>query len=287
MIAATSLAPHHTRRPAALPLAALAGGMALLAGCGSSGPTEAQYTARANAICRNAGAQTTPLVGQLTTAAGSLSAANPTAAHELASTLERLHKVTATTLTKLRALAQPSGDHAAIERFVNSFATVTETLGKSATAAAAGQLQETLAQLEATAADAGQMASAAKAHGLNECAILFGPLGGTPSTQQASTVHGTFMGESHEPTVNRPWHYSITVSDARGNKLSGTETTQYAFNGAVVGTEQPENVKFTGGSYGDTIEFPATSVGYPLTVQAVVHTSQGSTTLSWPVKVRR
>ena len=43
-----------------------------------------------------------------------------------------------------------------------------------------------------------------------------------------------------------PWHYRVTVSDASGRPLSGRETTHYAYGGVVVGTEHPENVKFSG-----------------------------------------
>jgi hypothetical protein len=287
VIAGGSPTPHRTRHPAALLLAALAGGGALLAGCGGSGPTKAEYTAKANTICRGASTHTVPLVGRLTSAAGSLSAADPAAARRLAGTLEQLHTVAATTLAQLQALAQPAGDRAAIERFSSSLAVVAETLRTTATAGGAGQPRETLAQLEATAADAGRMASAAGAYGLNECATLLGPLGGATVAQPTAAVHGTFVGESHHPTVNQPWRYTVTVTDAHGHKLSGTETTQYTLNGAVVGTEKPENVKFTGGVYRNTIEFPAAAVGFPLTVQAVVRTGEGSATATWPVKVRR
>ena len=79
----------------------------------------------------------------------------------------------------------------------------------------------------------------------------------------------------------------MTVTDSHGHPLSGTETTEYAYNGEVVGHESPTNVHFKNGSYRDTIEFPPASVGYPLSVQAVVHTSQGTATAEWPVKVHR
>jgi hypothetical protein len=75
--------------------------------------------------------------------------------------------------------------------------------------------------------------------------------------------------------------------DARGQRLSGTETTHYLFNGTVVGTEKPENVRFTDGRYQDTIQFPAAAVGVSLELQAVVDTSIGSITLDWPLKVKR
>ena len=100
-------------------------------------------------------------------------------------------------------------------------------------------------------------------------------------------MHGTLVGENHHPTVNAPWTYTVTVTDARGRKMSGTETTQYTFDGAVVGTEKPVNVKFTGGVYHDTITFPAAAVGHPLDVQAVVHTSLGTLTLDWPIVVTK
>lgn len=113
----------------------------------------------------------------------------------------------------------------------------------------------------------------------------------TTTTEKPSSITGVIVarltGENHEPIVNQAWHYKVTVTDAHGHKLSGTETTQYTYNGVVVGVEKPENVRFTDGVYRDTIEFPAEAVGYPLDVQTVVNTSLGSITLDWPIKVRR
>lgn len=109
----------------------------------------------------------------------------------------------------------------------------------------------------------------------------------TPTTTTPiQPIQAAIIGENHNPVVNQPWRYTVTVTDAQGHKLSGTETTQYTFNGAVVGQEKPPNVMFTG-VYRDTIEFPAAAVGYPLDVQAVVHTSLGSATVDWPVVVQR
>jgi hypothetical protein len=99
-------------------------------------------------------------------------------------------------------------------------------------------------------------------------------------------MRGSLVAENHHPTVGRPWTYTVTVTDARGRKLSGTETTHYTFAGAVVGTEKPENVRFTNGVYHDTIEFPAAAVGHPLELQAVVHTILGSITFVWPLTVK-
>ena len=97
----------------------------------------------------------------------------------------------------------------------------------------------------------------------------------------------TLVGQNHHPKVNAAWTYTVTVTDARGRRLSGTETTEYTFNGVVVGTEKPENVRFTAGLYRDTIEFPAAAVGHPLDVQVVVHTSLGTATRDWPITVQK
>ncbi|HYB23497.1 MAG TPA: hypothetical protein VED41_06855 [Solirubrobacteraceae bacterium] len=266
-------------------LAALVlGGLCLLAGCGASAPSKAQYTAKADAVCQAASAHTAPLIAQLTSAAESLSSGNQSAAQELASLLQQLHALAASTLAKLQALRQPSGGHAAIEQFMTPFATLTGALAQAAAAAHAGEPQQALPELANAAPASQKMTSAAKAYGLTQCETAFAALSSTAYTHP---IHATLVGENHEPIVNRPWHYRVTVTDAQGQELSGTETTHYTFNGAVVGTEKPENVPFTNGEYRDTIEFPAEAVGYPLDVQTVIHTSLGTVTLEWPIKVRR
>jgi|GEM_PF-2290244 hypothetical protein len=266
-------------------LAALAGCSALLlAGCGASSPTKAQYTANANAICRTTGTQTAPLVEQLTTAVASLSSSGQAAAGELASALTQLHAAAAGALAKLRALKQPAADGTAIRLFLASSATVDDALAGAAKAAAAGNPQLALAQLERAAPAAQQTVSAARAYGMAACENVLSVLG---SAAFAHPVEVSIVGENHEPTVSRPWRYTITVTDAQGHRLSGTETTQYTYNGVVVGTEKPQNVTFANGVYHDTVEFPAVAVGYPLDIQAVIHTSLGTATVDWPVKVRR
>jgi len=98
-------------------------------------------------------------------------------------------------------------------------------------------------------------------------------------------IHATLVGENHAPTANTNWTYSITVTDARGQKLSGTETTQYLYNGVVVGTEKPVNVRFKNGYYHDTIEFPGAAVGHQLSVWVVVKTRDGSGSAAWWITV--
>lgn len=262
----------------------MVGSLLLVAGCGSSAPTKAEYVKRANAICRTTAGAIGPLEGQLASAAGSIgSAVGSTSAGQLAGVLRRLHNATDDALTKLRGLSQPTGAHAAIERILTPLASLSAALDRAARTAAAGQPQKAIATLEAAAPDAKRMAEAARAYGLTACAAMLGPL----ATGALNPVRVTLVADNHAPVVNKPWHYTVTVTGPGGAKLSGTETTHYTFNGVVVGTEKPVNVPFTAGVYHDTVEFPPAAVGHPLAVQVVVRTSLGSATASWPIKVIR
>jgi hypothetical protein len=101
------------------------------------------------------------------------------------------------------------------------------------------------------------------------------------------SVHATFQGASHNPTVGKPWAYSVHVSDAGGHPLSGTVRIQFTFSGQVVGTDHPPVHPVRNGSWHDTLTFPKAAVGQPLTLQAVVHTGAGSVTLNWPITARQ
>jgi hypothetical protein len=107
-----------------------------------------------------------------------------------------------------------------------------------------------------------------------------------PSSASArSSIHVSISGQNHHPVVNKKWSYTVTVRSASGQKLSGTETTHYLYNGTVVGTEKPVNVRFKNGHYHDTIEFPADAVGQPLRVWVVVSTKDGSGSAAWSITV--
>jgi hypothetical protein len=100
-------------------------------------------------------------------------------------------------------------------------------------------------------------------------------------------LHASFHGQNHDPVANQNWNYSVLATDASGNALSGTVDTEFTFNGQVVGTETPESHPLKNGRMDDSLTFPARAIGFPLAVQVVVHTSAGSVTLDWPVRVRR
>ena len=87
--------------------------------------------------------------------------------------------------------------------------------------------------------------------------------------------------------MNQAWSYSITATDGKGHPMSGTVDIEFAFNGQVVGHDTPPTDPVTNGQWDDTLNFPAAAVGVPLEAQAVVHTSIGSVTLDWAIKVQR
>ncbi len=111
----------------------------------------------------------------------------------------------------------------------------------------------------------------------------------TPNTPAPAPTHilGQLRGESHAPTVNRDWRYSVRVTNATGRPLSGTVAIEFVFGGQVVGRDTPPVHTVRDGLWQDRIQFPEQAVGMALTFRAVVHTGQGSLTVDWPVKVRR
>jgi hypothetical protein len=94
----------------------------------------------------------------------------------------------------------------------------------------------------------------------------------------------TFHGENHTPTIGQLWSYSVEAVDASGHGLSGTVLTEFAYNGTVVGKEDPPTHPLTDGRLDNQVTFPPASRLIQLDIQVVVTTSLGSVTLDWPVK---
>lgn len=104
----------------------------------------------------------------------------------------------------------------------------------------------------------------------------------TPSVS-SGPVHATFHAPNHTPTVGKKWMYTVRVTDASGKPLTGTIDTEFSFAGTVVGHENPPIHRLKDGLLRDTIEFPSSAVGHPITLVTVIHTSAGSVALGWPV----
>jgi len=144
---------------------------------GSSGLTKAQYTAKADALCKSATSQTTPLIKQVVPLAASLATGATASAQKLASLLGQLHTVTAAGLARLRALAQPSSDHAAINRFLKPLTSVVDAIATAVSMLRGSNPAQALGELEQLQPTAGQVTSAAHAYGLAQCGQLFSALG--------------------------------------------------------------------------------------------------------------
>jgi hypothetical protein len=100
-------------------------------------------------------------------------------------------------------------------------------------------------------------------------------------------LHATLSAQDHTPVVNKPWPYTVTATDGRGQPLSGTVDIEFVFGGQIVGRDTPPTRPITNGRWHDNLKFPPPSLGIPLIFRAVVHTQVGSMTLDWPVKAKR
>jgi hypothetical protein len=147
-----------------------------LAACGSSGPTKSQYIAKADPICASARAQTAPMIRGITKSAVGLAKGGLRALSQVASGIGQLHSVAASTLEKLQKLEQPSGDHAAIEKFLKPFSEVVAALGQSATMISKGQAQQGFAALAQVRPASQRATSAAVGYGLTECKTVLAAL---------------------------------------------------------------------------------------------------------------
>lgn len=143
---------------------------------GRGGPSKATYLGRADAICKTARSQTDPLIKQIAVTAASLASGAQGSAQKLAALAEKLHAEAAADLARLRALAQPSGDHAAIERFLTPLHTVVAAIGMAASVLRGGQPLQALGLLQAVQPAAQQLTSAARAYGLADCSRLLAAL---------------------------------------------------------------------------------------------------------------
>ncbi len=109
--------------------------------------------------------------------------------------------------------------------------------------------------------------------------------GGRPVS--AGALRATLSGENHTPMVNQPWRYSVKLTNATGQPLSGTVAIEFLFGGQIVAHDTPPTHAITNGLWQSTLKLPTASVGYPLTLRAVAHTPAGSITLNWPITVRK
>jgi hypothetical protein len=167
-----------SRRPANIFALLAITGVLALSGCGGGGggANRSAYVTKANAICRRASSQTGPLIKQVTSLAGSVMSGSSSTARQLAGTLSRLHTVAAGSLVQLERLKQPSGDRAAIKRFLTPLAQVVDAIGKAAAAVGGGQLPAALGLVQQAGPVAQDATAAAQAYGMRQCETVLAAL---------------------------------------------------------------------------------------------------------------
>jgi hypothetical protein len=105
------------------------------------------------------------------------------------------------------------------------------------------------------------------------------------ATISTGPVRGTLRAANHAPRAGKLWAYVVHVTDAHGHPLTGTVDIEFLLGEDVVGRDTPPTHPIKDGRWHDNLTFPAPAVGQPLTFRAIVHTSLGTITLDWPVKV--
>lgn len=122
--------------------------------------------------------------------------------------------------------------------------------------------------------------------------------GNTASTQAAQTTtqgpNGTVIGSSggltatlraanHNPKVGRLWPIRFTAT-RNGRPARASVAYEYLFGGQVVAHRS--HYTFTGHFF-DTFTWPASAVGYPLTLRAVIVSEGATVNLDYPVQVTK
>lgn len=104
-----------------------------------------------------------------------------------------------------------------------------------------------------------------------------------PASASAASFTAHLKAPNHTPTAGRNWPITVTATRGRA-KLSGSVRYRFLYNGTVVGRHFGRNFKH--GVCHDKLLFPATAVGFPLTLQVVVKTKYGTDYIDWTVNVR-
>lgn len=141
----------------------------------ASGPTRAQYIASTASVCKETEQKIAPMVKRLGSAPEELLLGGSAA--KIADIVEQLYSIAATGLARLRALPQPTGDHARIAKFLTPLSTIVDSIASAASGLKKGEGPQALATLAADQAVAKQVTRAARSYGLHQCESIFSALG--------------------------------------------------------------------------------------------------------------
>jgi hypothetical protein len=117
------------------------------------------------------------------------------------------------------------------------------------------------------------------------------------SSASAAAFKATLDAPNHSPKGGgKNWDITVTAKSRSGRPLKATARYEFYFDGQRVSTQYPNPGHPKGGRkpyhfkghYKDTILWPPTAVGHPLTFRVVVGVrGKGSVKLDWKVRVHR
>ncbi len=99
----------------------------------------------------------------------------------------------------------------------------------------------------------------------------------------AGGVTATLHAGTHRPRVGAPWPLRFTVTKG-GAPARASVSYEYMLAGQVVARRS--HYTFTG-HFSDSFTWPASAVGYPLTLRAVIVAAGATLKLDYPVQVHR
>jgi hypothetical protein len=98
-------------------------------------------------------------------------------------------------------------------------------------------------------------------------------------------LSATLAPSTHTPKVNAKWPIVVTAT-LSGKPAHATAVYEFLYDGAVVGTGYVKNNKhfsFTG-HFSDSLVFPPSSDGEPLTLSVVISSAGHTVKLDWSIK---
>jgi hypothetical protein len=117
--------------------------------------------------------------------------------------------------------------------------------------------------------------------------------GSSSGTKNASTrksaspppFKANFSAPTHHPIVKKNWPITVTVTNLSGKPIAATLRMNVLLGDARVGRIDNGKIYHFVGRYRENITWPQKSVGYPLTLQAVVGVKEKTKALLWAVSV--
>lgn len=109
--------------------------------------------------------------------------------------------------------------------------------------------------------------------------------GTTTVTAKSGALSGTLTAATHHPKINVKMPISVTAT-LSGKPAHATAKYNFLFAGSVVSTQAVKSnwhFSFTG-HYADTLDFPAQSLGEPITLQVVVSSGGHTVKLNWAIQ---